>query len=375
MEITPEQALDIAVNLCGAKLRSELSKEKDGLLQKEQARAAQDLEEMDVPMHQPLRKSYGQLHKNHDPLDHAISPQNGNGKDSMDKKKSGDSQLDVNGEEEEEEEKVYYFDLVQVMSLLLIGELVELSERHEAQCGGHNQDNNLHLTIDEIGGQLQLMDLVMKSLTEVLEERVQHDIFSGSQRLDKETLSVMLESFGDVDAAYNDDLLRQMLGALGSGSSEDDGETAATFTAETFLRALTADVTSFSAQKKKLDKNYNAVETSSAPVKTSTFYDVFGRNWENEGDDDHTEGGDKKGSMGKAPQPQQTASSIDYAADSYGSILLNTAVWSLFLMTSKCSRCFCPLVASLSYVSLANSTASSLSLSLSHTLSSFATIN
>lgn len=60
------------------------------------------------------------------------------------------------------------------------------------------------------------------------------------------------------------------------------------------------------------------------------FYDIFGRNWE--GKDE----GESLGDMGEAPEPVKTASFIDYAADTYGSVVFNTGIWSLFLLTSTC---------------------------------------
>ena len=81
MEITAQQAVDIAKNLCGGKLRGKLSAEKDAqqaLLEEEM----NDFTDMEVHAH------------------HSI-PTNEDG--------------DSNQDEKEEEEPVYYFDLVQLM--------------------------------------------------------------------------------------------------------------------------------------------------------------------------------------------------------------------------------------------------------------------
>lgn len=62
---------------------------------------------------------------------------------------------------------------------------------------------------------------------------------------------------------------------------------------------------------------------------TSAFFDIFGFNWDAPPTEDvRNKGGD--------PAIKKTASFIDYAADSYGSVVLNTAVWSLFILTSTC---------------------------------------
>lgn len=83
---------------------------------------------------------------------------------------------------------------------------------------------------------------------------------------------------------------------------------------ETFARALTSDVVSYKTQAGPPD------------AQTSVFFDVFGRNWD--------EGAGDLGVSGGATLVK-TASYIDYAADSYRSILHNTSVWCLFILTSK----------------------------------------
>ena len=284
MEITPEQAVDITVNLCGGKLRSKLSAEKDA----QHAQAEKRAEEPDI--------------------DDALEQLPGE-------------------EEKDDDEEVYYYDLVQLMSLLLIGELVELADRHEriSDVGfSKDLDSGALKLGTEKGG---IFDVVIKSITEVFDEKVQKNILNGRRTLDKDMLAMMLEAFGDVDAANDDLLLMQMLEALGGVGTP--------LTTETFMRALTADVKTYSSQKATSKST-----SMEAPIYTSTFFDVYGRNWEGGGDPD------KKGVMGQAPAPIKTASFIDYAADTYGSVVLNTAVWSLFLLTSEYTGCVASVVAS-----------------------------
>ena len=293
MDIAPAQAVDIAVNLCGGKVRSQLSREQDA----KHALVEERYEDYEVG----------------DVADNVLEKLEDDGK---------------NASQEEEEEEVYYFDLVQLMSLLLIGELVELADRQDDKtedCFSQraNKDDassfNMNNTIKrgtERGG---LFDLVIASMTEVFDDRIQKDIRNGRRPLDKDLLSIMLEASGDLDAAANDELLDQMLELL-------DGKQ---LTANTFLQAVTSDVRSYSSNQKRKSGILDNDDPTTA-MQTSSFYDIFGRNWENAGMNN-----DSTGDMKGAPAPLKTASFIDYAADTYGSVMLNTTVWCLFLMTSK----------------------------------------
>lgn len=285
MHITKEQAEDIAVNLCGGKLRGELSAERD----------QQALEET--------------MQDHTDRHAHLLLPVARDDKD--------------DDEEEEEEEDVYYFDLVQVMSLLLIPELVQLRDRHDNTSNGDAtfEDNLKSGDAMKLGTEKGgLFDLVIKSITEIFDERLQKDILSGRTTLDADLLATMLNAFGDVDSANDEVLLLRMMKALGGMD--------APFTAETLMQAVTGDVLGCSPQNAQIAKD-NTPDKGEGPTQTSMFYDIFGRNWE---DADRPE---NPGHMGEAPQPMKTASFIDYAADTYGSVMLNTAVWSLFLLTSE----------------------------------------
>jgi F0F1-type ATP synthase assembly protein I len=325
MEITPQQAVDIAVNLCGAKVRSPLSAEKDALVHAEEIMMEErnnDNNDDDGVLQEKEKDNEDESDRNKDP-----------------KEKDENEEKEKEEKHEKDAEEVYYFDLVQVMSLLLIGELVELADRNLGT---------------EPGG---LLELVLQSLTEgVVEPPMQHELIHGQQSFTKETLASVLEAFGDMDAAHNPELLGQMLQALSQGD-DNDGDEDAPFklTAESFLRALTDDVRSYSSRSRPTPKISSSKSTPTTRPKkeeaedeamllqTSTFYDVFGRNWEE--NDDNFSSETNNGSslvmddrMGNAPQPKETASFIDYAADTYGSVVLNTAVWSLFLMTSKSRR-------------------------------------
>lgn len=94
------------------------------------------------------------------------------------------------------------------------------------------------------------------------------------------------------------------------------------------MSALTSDIISaFSPSTvpakhdKKSEQDINVGHTH----RTSTFFDVFGFNWE-DGASLATESG---------LSFVNTKAYVDYAADAYNSIVYNTCVWSLFLMNSK----------------------------------------
>jgi len=244
MEITPEQAVDIAKNLCGGKKRSDLAAQK-------------------------------QIHD----------------KEMIDKTQKTHENDSVSKDGEEAEEEVFYFDLVQVMSLLLIPELVQLADKE-------NTNKNVQ----------EVLTAVINSLTEIFDEGVQRDLRNGGP-VDEDTMKRILLAFGDVDAANSPELLQQMLDALGG--------THASFTVENLLRALTSDVGQSFSEKMK---------TPASSGRTSTFFDIFGWNWEDPVSEDKIKGG--------APSPTKTASYIDYAIDSYGSVALNTAMWCLFILTT-----------------------------------------
>lgn len=287
MEITSEQGLDIAKYLCGGKLRSAFSAAKD----------AHNRE-----MEEPRQDDYGDATEQKD--------------------------------EKEEDEEVYYFDLVQVMSLLLIPELVNFADRQNTGKKFLTASASVKLT-QSLESDV-IMRVVIDSLTEIFDEDVQQNLRRGG-RVDKRIIQQILLAFGDVDAANDPEILQEMVVRPLSLSVNFPGNSLvgniltkfllhpqnalggrdATLTTDTFLRALTADVKSSFVRLKN---------SGDSVGKTSTFFDVFGWNWENPPSDDTSKGG--------APAPVNTASFIDYAADSYGSVLLNTAVWCLFILTS-----------------------------------------
>jgi len=146
MEITPEQAVDIAKNLCGGKKRSDLAAQK-------------------------------QIHD----------------KEMMDKTQKTHENDSVSKDGEDAEEEVFYFDLVQVMSLLLVPELVQLADKE-------NTNKNVQ----------EVLTAVINSLTEIFDEGIQRDLRNGGP-VDENTIKRILLAFGDVDAANSPELLQQML--------------------------------------------------------------------------------------------------------------------------------------------------------------------
>ena len=245
------------MNLCGGKLRSKLSAEKDAQRELE---ADEDESILEAP-----------------------------------------DNLDIS-QNEERDQPIYYFDLVQLMSLLLIPELVQLSEQHDNYLGAED-------------GEVDPLEVVLQSITEVFDDRTRQDILSGTTTLSTEMLTTMLEAYGDIDAASDEVLLGKMIQALGGEGTP--------LTIDTFRRAITDDVKSF-APKKLVGK-----AMGNTALHTSLFYDVFGRNWDD---------GEAQEAIENGPKPTDTASFIDYAADTYGSTVLHVSVWTLFLLTSECKR-------------------------------------
>ena len=78
----------------------------------------------------------------------------------------------------------------------------------------------------------------------------------------------------------------------------------------------------YPATRNNLEEDVKTTQST----KLSVFHDVFGFNWDND-----TREKDKV----ETPKTFSTASFVDYAADTYRSVLHNTSVWCLFILTSK----------------------------------------
>ena len=207
-----EQAIDIAVNLCGGKPRNELSAQIDA--------------------HTDTISSQR----------HLLVPTEEDDDDAK--------QNDGDGDEEE----VYYFDLVQVMSLLIIPELNQIADQYFGKTSAATtttsddaQGNTIHkgaprasLTqppssevewsdlsvpvsfkgqVDKTGKKRSIsvsnkapgvVKVVIESLIEIFDDDLQRDIRNGMP-LDEDMMQTILESFGDVDTAENPQLVQQML--------------------------------------------------------------------------------------------------------------------------------------------------------------------
>jgi hypothetical protein len=119
-----------------------------------------------------------------------------------------------------------------------------------------------------------------------------------------------------------------------------------TLTVESFISALTEDVSSYANEALRQDQPQLTM--------TSTFYEVFGFNW-----DDNFK---RKKDEGPA-QLVGTATFIDYAADTYRSALHYTAIWTLFILTGEycqvaltftlCGRCKTRTLTSILLLSIA----------------------
>ncbi|CAB9503709.1 expressed unknown protein [Seminavis robusta] len=267
--ITDEQAIDIACNLCGAKTRNEFSAEMDA---------------------------------HNDALRHPEQKQ----------EEEKETQDDDSAEYEEEK---YYFDIVQLASLLVIPELVQIAEQHKRQAGSNVFDTSEPVSfrfddVDELAPTAPaVIQLARDSLLEIFDEDLKNDLCRG-RPLDAELLSVMLESFGDVDSAENPSLIEEMLECLDPESRS--------LSAENLMVALTNDVRSHSKQ---------AQGGETKPKMTSVFFDCFGWNWD---DRQQKKAAQKDGTLNL----DETATFIDYAADTYRSLVHNTAVWCLFILTT-----------------------------------------
>jgi len=323
--------VDIACNLCGAKPRNELSAQIDA-------------------HNNEIQEQMEQTTTHH----HLLSTTEGSDKD----------------EDDDDDEEVYYFDLVQVMSLLMIPELLQISSKyHESkettQPGAMPEWSDLRksVTFTEDDGpegpssvstkSPGIVKVVIESLIEIFDEELQRDIRSGLP-LDADMMRTILESVGDVDAAENPDLIQQMLvsGQYGNGHArifpeltlaigsfrlrftshgllsfqtsplQDalSADGSPSLTVDNFFAALADDVRSYTMPK--------VTEDNGSGSTTTTFFDVFGRNW-----DEKPRLEDYASS--KMQKTIKTAPFIDYAADTYLSAGHNTIIWCLFILTSK----------------------------------------
>jgi hypothetical protein len=183
MTITSDQAVDIAINLCGAKIRNEFSA----------------------------------------------------GVDAQAESNRGSNQADCGMDKEgvnEGEDEDYFYDLVQMMSLLIIPELLQLSEQFQSMKAFQHVDKGrepftfdlskpLSFLSDDVAtvrkGSANLspqaagiIQVVIESLTEIFDDDLRNDIRRGLP-LDAYLLRKILQSFGDFDAANDPQRVQQML--------------------------------------------------------------------------------------------------------------------------------------------------------------------
>ena len=187
LKVSTEQALDIACNLCGAKPRSHFSAAKD-------AKRQEILELTDPSIVVP----------------------------------------DDPDEEDDDDEEPFYFDLVQVMSLLLIPELTKLADQYNmttshvsknSQCDSERCDLSSPLsfrpedTSEKSGkkyhtgvadGAYGIFEIAIDALLDIFDDDVRKELRSG-RPLDAGMLQQILEAFGDIDSANDPKLLKQML--------------------------------------------------------------------------------------------------------------------------------------------------------------------
>ncbi len=246
IRIHSETAKDIACNLCGARRTTERKKKSVSHLQK---------------VKEKLSKS---------------------------KRKSSSSSIieyqsaefaDEDKYEEDDEE--VYFDIVQLLSLLIIPNLLEFVK---------NDQKDIFETA---------IDCFLEPLYDEKEEEIRR-----TGEIDIPTLRKIFTAAGDLDSAQNEELMAQMIKLLQQQGS---------FSTESFAKCLISDVQDGFAR--------DAVLPDSA--QTSTFYDVFGTNWE--------KAGDTFRKFLKVP----TFSFVDYASQSHSSNTFNTLLWGQFFFSSK----------------------------------------
>ena len=188
-------------------------------------------------------------------------------------------------EEDTEAESDVYFDVVQLAALLLIPNILEFSK---------NEDTEVFETV---------LSQLLEPLYDVDEEKLR-----STGILDIDLLRKILVAAGDFDTANNQALMEQMI-QLASNKGN--------FDISSFQHALTSDVA----------EGFNdvAVSKTSNTRATSTFFDVFGCNWEDSREEHKSEKYEKV----------TTWSHVDYASDSYHSYILNIIIWIQFMFGGK----------------------------------------
>jgi hypothetical protein len=167
-----------------------------------------------------------------------------------------------------------YFDLVQTMALLLIPEMIRMSQEEEGLSG--------------------VLESVFDQLIGTLNDKEEDDL-RRTGKLEKSMLKKILVATGGLDEALDDDLLNKMLSMIGKNGS---------FNPRTFADCLVSDVS----------EKYIEQQNS------STFFDVFGRNWEPlMPEDKHDENFIKK----------NTLAFLDAATSSHRSSYYKAATWCL----------------------------------------------
>ena len=187
--------------------------------------------------------------------------------------------------EDTEAESDVYFDIVQLAALLLTPNILEFSK---------NEDT-------------EVFERVLSQLLEPLYD-VDEEKLRSTGILDIDLLRKILVAAGDFDTANNQALMEQMI-QLASNKGN--------FDISSFQHALTSDVA----------EGFNdvAVSKTSNTRATSTFFDVFGCNWEDSREEHKSEKYEKV----------STWSHVDYASDSYHSYILNIIIWIQFMFGSK----------------------------------------
>ena len=167
IEISTAEALDIARGLCGAKPRNTFSAEMD----------AHNREAMMAKIHHQ-GTSFRAMD---DPDDNNNTQEN----------------------HDDDDDEVVYFDLVQVMSLLLIPEFSKLAEQYHQSTSEEKLSNASNSDMD-------IFRIAIDSLSETLDKDTKRDIRSG-KLMNRDILQRMLEASGDIDSANDPVLLKQML--------------------------------------------------------------------------------------------------------------------------------------------------------------------
>ena len=198
--------------------------------------------------------------------------------------KKSDSEKDDNKEANDPEDNAepkpesppeVYFDIVQLLALILIPEIKEMSTENDNTCKA-----------------------VLNQILEPLDD-IEVETLNETGKASDAFIRQLLIGVGDIDSAQDDDIIRQMSDLIKQYGTLD---------AQTLAKIVVADLTGDLTSR----------------VKESTFHDVFGHNF----DEKYVTGNDSL-------THHNTDAFVDYANSGYRSGPYNSAVWILSISVRK----------------------------------------